>query len=70
MLHPEVRARALDDWLAHFGIRCAQRHQAAADTLATAELLLRLWPRLRAQLPVLDIRAASKLASLERWLRR
>ncbi|QJW85493.1 3'-5' exonuclease [Ramlibacter terrae] len=30
--HPKVRARALDDWLAHFGIGCAVRHQAAADT--------------------------------------
>ena len=42
---PAGAAHALDDWLAHFGIRCAVRHQAAADTLATAELLLRLWPR-------------------------
>ena len=43
-LHPEFGGCALDDWLAHFGIDCAVRHQAAADTLATAELLLRLWP--------------------------
>ena len=48
-LHPEVGGRALDDWLAHFGIVCAVRHQAAADTLATAELLLRLWPAARRQ---------------------
>jgi DNA polymerase-3 subunit epsilon len=39
--------RALDDWLAHFGIECAVRHQAAADTFATAELLMRLWPYLK-----------------------
>jgi DNA polymerase III subunit epsilon len=39
--------RALDDWLGHFGIECAVRHQAAADTFATAELLMRLWPFLR-----------------------
>ncbi len=44
-----VRYRSLDDWLQHFGIHCAARHQAAADTLATAELLLRLWPAARAQ---------------------
>lgn len=44
--HPEVRARSLDDWMDHFGIRCPFRHQAAADSLATAELLLRLWPRI------------------------
>ena len=39
--------RALDDWLGHFGIECAVRHQAAADTFATAELLMRLWPHLK-----------------------
>ena len=39
--------RALDDWLGHFGIECAVRHQAAADTFATAELLMRLWPYLK-----------------------
>ena len=37
------KARALDDWLSYFGIECAVRHQAAADTLATCELLLCLW---------------------------
>jgi DNA polymerase-3 subunit epsilon len=44
--HPQAGCRSLDDWMAHFDIRCAQRHQAAADTMATAELLLRLWPAL------------------------
>ena len=39
--------RALDDWLGYFGIECAVRHQAAADTFATAELLMRLWPYLK-----------------------
>jgi DNA polymerase-3 subunit epsilon len=38
--------RSLDEWLGHFGIECAIRHQAAADTFATAELLMRLWPYL------------------------
>lgn len=70
VLHPEVRAQALDDWMAHFDIRCAQRHQAAADTLATAELLLHLWPRLRAQLPRPGIAATRKLAAQQRWLAR
>jgi DNA polymerase III subunit epsilon len=41
------RLRALDDWLGYFGIECAVRHQAAADTFATAELLMRLWPYLK-----------------------
>lgn len=67
VLYPEVRAQALDDWMGHFGIRCAQRHQAAADTMATAELLLRLWPRLREQAPP-GVAAARKLASQRRWL--
>jgi DNA polymerase-3 subunit epsilon len=48
-LHPQMGARALDDWFDRFGIACTPRHQAAADTLATAELLLRLWPRAREQ---------------------
>jgi DNA polymerase-3 subunit epsilon len=40
------RIRSLDEWLGHFGIECAIRHQAAADTFATAELLMRLWPNI------------------------
>ena len=48
-LHHAVGADGLDGWLAHFAIPCLARHEAAADTLATAELLLRLWPAARAQ---------------------
>ena len=44
-IHP--KARALDDWLQSFGIECSVRHQAAADTLATCELLLCLWNSIR-----------------------
>lgn len=43
--YPEVRARSLDDWLAHFGIGCLSRHEAMADVLAECELLQRVWPR-------------------------
>ncbi|WP_158219710.1 PolC-type DNA polymerase III [Ideonella sp. A 288] len=68
VLHPQVKARALDDWMAHFGIRCAVRHQAAADTLATAELLLMLWPALRAQLARPGFKASAALAAQRRWL--
>jgi DNA polymerase III subunit epsilon len=68
VLYPEVKAHALDDWLAHFGIPCAVRHQAAADTLATAELLQKLWPRLRRQLPQPAFRAVARLAAQRRWL--
>jgi len=66
-LFPDVDAHALDDWLDHFGITCAVRHQAAADTLATAELLLRLWPRIRSQ-RVTQFAALQALADQGRWL--
>ena len=68
-LHPEIGAQALDDWLERFGIDCAVRHQAAADTLATAELLLRLWPRARAQ-GCADWLALQRLGREQRWLQR
>lgn len=65
--HPGVRARALDEWLEHFGITCLARHEAVADTLATAELLLRLWPALR-RAGVQDDAGACSLARSQRWL--
>lgn len=68
VLHPDVKARALDEWMTHFGITCAVRHQAAADTMATAELLLKLWPNVKAQLPQPGIRAVSRLAAQRRWV--
>jgi DNA polymerase III subunit epsilon len=67
VLRPELKARTLDDWLGAFGIDCAQRHQAAADTLATAELLLQLWPAARAE-GACDFRGVKRLASRRRWL--
>jgi DNA polymerase-3 subunit epsilon len=45
----QPRRLSLDDWMRRFDIRCEARHQAAADTLATAELLLKLWPLLQAR---------------------
>lgn len=66
-LHPKIGARALDDWLDHFGIVCPVRHQAAADTLATAELLLRLWPAARRQ-HCATWAGLSALARQQRWL--
>lgn len=59
--------RSLDHWMAHFGIVCAQRHQAAADTLATAELLLRLWPHARRERAV-EFRSLQRLAAQRRWI--
>jgi DNA polymerase-3 subunit epsilon len=71
VLRPQTRARALDEWLVALGIPCAARHQAAADVLATAELLLRLWPGLARESPAAaggDIAAAARLAAQRRWL--
>lgn len=71
VLRPAVKARSLDEWMAALDITCAVRHQAAADTLATAELLLKLWPRLAAESPAAargDAKAALKLADSRRWL--
>jgi len=67
VLHPELKASSLDDWLDVFGIDRALRHQAAADALATAELLLRLWPAARAE-GAADLRGLGRLASRRRWL--
>lgn len=66
--HEGVRARSLDEWMAHFGIRCAVRHQAAADTLAECELLQRIWPRVAAQCACW--RDVERLAARHRWIGR
>lgn len=68
VLHPKVRARALDEWMDHFGITCAVRHQAAADTLATAELLLKLWPSVQRQVRTPGFAALVTLAAQRRWM--
>jgi len=66
--HEHVAARALDDWMAHFGIQCAERHQAAADTLAECELLLRIWPKVAAQCH--SWRDVQGLAAHSHWIGR
>ncbi len=66
--HSQVRARSLDEWLDHFGIHCAVRHQAAADTLAECELLLRIWPRVAEQCR--GWRDVERLADNQRWIAR
>jgi DNA polymerase-3 subunit epsilon len=67
VLHDQPRRRPLDHWLQRHGIHCLVRHQAAADAMATAELLMRLWPQVLARgdghWPALV-----QLASLHRWL--
>ncbi|MBD9482913.1 3'-5' exonuclease [Pseudomonas sp. PDM14] len=43
------RQAGLDDWLAHFQLQAAERHNASADALATAELALILFSKARQQ---------------------
>ena len=64
----QVRARSLDEWLAHFGIHCALRHQAAADAMAEGELLLRVWPRIAAECG--NWRDVERVAARQRWIAR
>lgn len=70
VVRPDIPGRSLDEWMDALGIRCAVRHQAAADTLATAELLLRLWPQVLAQKQGDDWQALARLAAQRRWLPR
>lgn len=67
---PDIAARSLDEWMDALGVTCAQRHQAAADTLATAEVLQRLWPAIAAAAPGADFAALQRLAAQRRWLPR
>jgi len=59
--------RSLDDWLAAFGIECTIRHNAAADALATAELLLRL-RAMAAKQGTRGFAALVKAAKQQKWL--
>lgn len=68
LTHERVRARALDEWMDYFGITCAVRHQAAADTLAECEVLLRIWPRLVMQCK--SWKDIERLAHRQRWIQR
>jgi DNA polymerase-3 subunit epsilon len=67
VLRPGVAARTLDDWLLACGIPCAHRHQAMADALATAELLLQVLPAARAD-GVSGFGDLARLAARRRWL--
>ncbi|MBT9568446.1 MAG: 3'-5' exonuclease [Thiobacillus sp.] len=62
-LHPRIArfTRTLDDWMALFGISNYARHNALADALATAELLLSL----RHTLEVRNMASFRDLKSLE-----
>ena len=59
--------RTLDDWLEAFGIECGARHNAAADALATAELLMRL-RAIAAKQRVVGFNALLRAARAQKWL--
>lgn len=69
LLCPEhtMRNPGLDDWVSFFGLQVLQRHNASADAMVTAELMLILLKRAERQgiqsLQALDI-------SLQNWRRR
>jgi DNA polymerase-3 subunit epsilon len=65
-LHPDVKGKALDDWLAHFGITVDQRHHAASDAFATAALFIRLLSGVPPEQR--GLRRLQKLAAQARWL--
>lgn len=64
--HAGVPARSLDEWLAYLGIDCLSRHDAAADVLAEAELLQRIWPRVARECG--SWRELRRYAAREAWM--
>ncbi len=69
MLCPDhgMRQPRMDDWVEYFGLRVLQRHNACADAMVTAELMLILLNKARAQ----DILTLKQLdAALGNWRRR
>ena len=68
LLPEEARARThLDAWLERFGIEVFSRHDAVADALATAQLLLALLPR-AAERRVATLDAMVSDPGAARWL--
>ncbi|MFZ5474238.1 MAG: PolC-type DNA polymerase III, partial [Pseudomonadota bacterium] len=61
--------RALDHWVGHFGIGNYARHNALADALATAQLLLTALPLARRQ-GQNHYRALQELERAQHWLDR
>ena len=57
---------SITEWMAHFGITCMFRHDAAADALAQCELLLRVWPRVVPECA--SWRDLERFAARGRWL--
>lgn len=69
MLYPDhgIRAPKMDDWVEFFGLQVLQRHNACADALATAELMLILLAKCQSS----GIKTLKDLdVSLNNWRRR
>jgi len=64
---PDRARRALDDWLAEFGIGCPQRHDALADAFATAQLMLVLLAEAERQ-GATTVDRLRRLEHSDRWL--
>jgi DNA polymerase III subunit epsilon len=68
---PGLPDRSLDSAMARLGVGCLRRHQAAADSLATAEVLMKIWRRAREQMGGrTDFKAFRRLAARHHWLPR
>lgn len=70
-LYPPLadRLRSLDDWISRFNISIDSRHNALADAMATAQLLLVACARARnASIP--DFAGLSDLEKAQRWVSR
>lgn len=70
-LYPDLarRFRALDDWTDYFGIRNYARHNALADALSTAQLLLALSERI-AEKAYDSYQELQDLDKAQRWVDR
>lgn len=66
-LYPSNECRTMDDWLERFSIRLLERHDALADALATAQMLLVALPRARA-LDMLTPRQLAQMQKAQHWL--
>lgn len=70
-LYPELarKYRALDDWVEHFHIQNFARHNALADSLATAQLFLVTMETARKN-SIEDLKGLIELEKAQRWVSR
>lgn len=66
-LDPQAKLKTLDEWLAYHGIEIVERHSAAADAFATAQLAAKLVRKAAAQ-GARSFSAMQKIAGQGRWL--